>query len=73
MAFPKKLGVNGSELHRTTSLMSHITKLMKQILMNRGRSRIRPEIGHEQRGFVKMIRMISEKALQMQKELHLFL
>ena len=80
IALPKRAGANECELHRTISLMSHITKLTLRITMNRARSRIRPEIGKEQCGFVQdagtrnaifMIRMLSERAIEMQKDLHL--
>ena len=80
IALPKKPGANECGLHRTISLMSHITKLLIRILMNRARSRIRPEIGQEQCGFVKdtgtrnalfMIRMLSERAIQMQKNVYM--
>ncbi|MGX9987587.1 reverse transcriptase domain-containing protein [Soonwooa purpurea] len=80
IALPKKPGANECELHRTISLMSHMTKLIIRILMNRARSRIRPEIGQEQCGFVKdtgtrnaifMLRILSERAIQVQKKLYL--
>ena len=80
IALPKRAGANECELHRTISLMSHITKLTLRIIMNRARSRIRLEIGKEQCGFVQdagtrnaifMIRMLSERAIEMQKDLHL--
>ena len=60
--------------------MSHITKLILRIIMNRARSRIRPEIGKEQCGFVQdagkrnaifIIRILSERAIEMQKDLFL--
>ena len=75
IALPKKPGATECELHRTISLMSHMTKLILRIIMMRARSRIRPEIGREQCGFVEdsgtrnsifMVRMISERAIEMQ-------
>ena len=53
IALPKKPGATECELHRTISLMSHMTKLILRIIMMRARSRIRPEIGREQCGFVE--------------------
>lgn len=74
IAMPKKQSANECELHRTISSMSHVTKLIIRILMNRVCSRIRPDIRHEQCGFVKDTRTrnrISERAIQMQKYVHL--
>ena len=34
IALPKRAGANECELHRTISLMSHITKLILRIIMN---------------------------------------
>lgn len=56
--------------------MSHITKLIIRILMNRARSRTRPEIGQEQCGFgarnaIFMLRMLSEREIQIQKDVYL--
>lgn len=60
--------------------MNHITKLIIRILMNRACSRIRPEIGQEQCGFVKdtgtrnmifMLKMLSGSAIQTQKNVYL--
>lgn len=42
IAMPKKPGANERELHQT---ISHVTKLIICILMNRAPSRFRPEIG----------------------------
>ena len=53
IALPKKPGAVECELHRTISLISHITKLIQRIIMERVQSRIRPEIGIEQCGFVE--------------------
>ena len=57
--------------------MSHVTKIILRILLMRARSRITPEIGMEQFGFVEdsgtrnaifVIRMITERAVEMQKD-----
>lgn len=71
IALSKKPNVNECE---------QSAKRIIQILMNRARSRIRPEIVQEQCGFVKdieirnaifMLRIIAERAIEMQKGLHL--
>lgn len=76
-ARPKKPSENKCELHRTIFLMRNITKLILKILINRNRSRINSEMGQEQCDAVKinttfMIRMLSEQAVPMQKDLYLF-
>ena len=72
ITLPKRPGAVECELPRTITLMNHITKLILRIIMERVCSRIRPEIGIEQCGFVEdsgmrntilMVRMISEKDL----------
>ena len=80
IALPKKPGAIECELHRTISLMSHVVKILLRILMKRARSKIRPEIGKEQFGFVEdagtrnaifVLRMISERAIEMKKDLYI--
>ena len=45
IAIPKKkLGTIECDQHRTVSLMSHLTKVMLRVLMNRMRNEILPEI-----------------------------
>jgi len=77
IALPKKLGAAECEKHRTISFMSHITKIILRILLLRARSRIKPEIGVAQFGFVEdagtrnaifVLRMITERAVEMQKD-----
>jgi len=79
IALPKKTGAIECELHRTISLMSHVIKILLRILMMRARSKIKPEIGKEQFGFVKdagtknaifVLRILSERAIEMQKDLY---
>ncbi|GFO08463.1 LINE-1 retrotransposable element orf2 protein [Plakobranchus ocellatus] len=53
IALPKKPGATECELHRTISLMSHITKILLKIIMLRIRNKIKPEIAEEQCGFVE--------------------
>ena len=77
IALPKKPGAVDCDQHRTISLMSHVTKIILKILLQRARSRIAPEIGIEQFGFVEdagtrnaifVLRMITERAVEMQKD-----
>ncbi|GFS15743.1 LINE-1 retrotransposable element ORF2 protein [Elysia marginata] len=53
IALPKKPGATDCELHRTISLMSHVTKILLRVVMMRIRSKIKPEIADEQYGFVE--------------------
>ncbi|GFO16201.1 endonuclease-reverse transcriptase [Plakobranchus ocellatus] len=80
IALPKKDGATECELHRTISLISQVTKILLRIVMMRVRNKIRPEIGDTQCGFVEgkgttnavyMLRMIIERALEMQKDIYL--
>ena len=77
ITLPKKPGAVDCDQHRTISLMSHITKIVLRVLLLRARSRITPEIGDEQFGFVEdagtrnaifVLRMITERAVEMQKD-----
>ena len=80
IALPKKPGATECESHHTISLMSHITKILLNILMARMRNKITPEIAEEQFGFVKdkgttnaiyMIITLTERAIEIQKDLYL--
>ena len=80
IALPKKPGATECESHRTISLMSHITKILLNILMARMRNKITPEIAEEQCGFVKdkgtrnaicMLRTLIERAIEIQRDLYL--
>ena len=80
VTLPKRPGTIDCELHRTISLMSHVTKILLRIIMMRSRNKIRPEIAAEQCGFVEgkgtanaifMLRTIIERALEMQTDLYL--
>ena len=80
IALPKKPGAIECELHRTISLMNHITKILLRIIVLRTRSRIRPEIGKEQCGFMQdtgtrnaifmVLRVISESDSNAGRHLH---
>ena len=80
IAVPQKPGEIEFELHRTISLMSHITKNILRAIMTRIRSRARPEVGIKQCGFVEdagtrnaiwMLRMLSERAIEIQRDVYL--
>ncbi|GFN99673.1 serine/threonine-protein phosphatase 6 regulatory ankyrin repeat subunit b [Plakobranchus ocellatus] len=80
IALPKKPGATECELHRTISLMSHVTKLLLRIIMMRVRNKIKPEIPEEQCGFVEgkgttnaiyILRTLIERALEVQKDVYL--
>ena len=79
IALPKKPGATDCELHRTISLMSHVTKLLLRIIM-RVRNKINPEIAEEQCRFVEgkgstnaifILRTLIERALEIQKDVYL--
>ena len=81
ITLPKKAGATECELHRTISLMSHVTKILLRIIMMRVRNKIRPEIAEEQCGFVEgkgttnavyMLRMVIERAKEVQKDISMF-
>jgi len=80
ITLPKKAGAVDCDQHRTISLMSHVTKIILRILLLRARSRIKPEIGIEQFGFVEdsgtrnaifVLRNILERAVEMQKDVYM--
>lgn len=64
------------------SLMSHITELIIRIQMNRACNKIEPKIGkkknvwacsgHGSKKFCFIIKMVSGRTLQIQKELYLY-
>ena len=49
---PKVKGIAKCEKHRTISLMSHVTKLVLRVIMNRIRGRTLSEISEVQYGFM---------------------
>ena len=53
IALSKRPGAAESELHRTISLISHMTKILLRIIMMQVRNKIRPEIADKQCGFVE--------------------
>ncbi|GFS03869.1 RNA-directed DNA polymerase from mobile element jockey-like [Elysia marginata] len=77
---PKKEGATECSLHRTISLMSHLTKFLLRIIMAGIRGKLRPEISNNQFGFVEdrgtrnvifTLTMIIERAIEMKKDLYL--
>ena len=78
ITLPKSPGATECELHRTISLMSHITKLLLRVLMNRMRKSVRPEISRTQFGFVPdkgtrnaifTLSMLMERCIEVQQDL----
>jgi len=78
IALPKKRNAMECENHRTISLMSHTLKLLLRIILERCRSKIRPEIAPYQYGFMPdrgtrnaifILRMLSERSIQHQQSI----
>ena len=78
ITLPKKPGATKCELHRTISLMSHLTKLLLRVLLDRLRGRTAGEVA-EQYGFtpdkgtrnaVFVLKMLAERAVEMQKDVY---
>jgi hypothetical protein len=81
IALPKKSGTTECELHRTISLMSHVTKILLKILMMHMKNKIRPEIEKEQYDFMTdkgtrnaifFLRMIIERSIEVKHDIFLF-
>ena len=77
---PKKDVATEGGMHRTIGLMSHLTKLLLRILMERMRSKLKPEISNSQFGFMAdkgkrnaifTLSMMIERAIEMKKDLYL--
>ena len=82
VTLPKKAGTTKCELHRTISLMSHMTKVTMNILLQHMRGRTKGEISEEQFGFMPdkgtrnvifMLRMIKERCVEMQKDVYIYI
>ena len=80
IALPKKPGAVECELHRTISLMSHVTKLILLVLLQRIRRSVTPEILYVHCGFVKdkgtrnatfILRQLVERSIEHQQDMHL--
>lgn len=79
VAMPKKPGATKCENFRTISLMSHLTKVVLRVLLNRLRGRTAGEVAEEQYGFMPdkgtrnaifVLKILSERAIEMQKDLY---
>lgn len=73
VALPKKPGGTDCKDHRTVSITNHALKMLLNIVINRIRSKLRPEIYDEQFGFMPdhgtrnaifILRMLCERAIQ---------
>ena len=80
IALPKKPGATECELHRTISLMSHVTKILLKILMMRMKNKITPEIAKEQYGFMTdkstrnaifILRILIERTIEVKHDIYL--
>ena len=80
ITLPKKAGTTECELHRTISLMSHITKLMLKVLIKRMKRPIRQEIADVQCKFTEgkgttnaifIMRNLIERSIEVQKDIFL--
>jgi len=79
ITLPKVSGTAKCEKHRTISLMSHITKLVLRVVMNRVRGRTLHDIAPEQYGFMPdkgtrnaifVLRRLTERAIEKQKNIY---
>jgi len=52
ITIPKVAGTLKCEQHRTISIINHKAKIILRVIIERMRSKIRPEISEEQLGFV---------------------
>ena len=77
---PKKDGATECGMHKTITLMSHLTKLLLRILMQSMRSKLRPEISNSQfrfmaykgtRNAIFTLSMMIERTIEMKKDLYL--
>ena len=77
ITLPKICGIAKCEKHRTISLMSHITKLVLNVLVNRHRARSLMEISQLQYGFMPdrrtrnaifVLRRLVERSIKKQKD-----
>ena len=79
ITIPKVKGTAKCEKHRTISLMSHVTKLVLRVIMNRIRGRTLSEISEVQYGFmldrgtrnvIFVLRRIVERMIEKQKDVY---
>ena len=80
ITLPKVNGVTKCEKHRTISLMSHITKLVLRIVINRIRGRTLQEVSPEHYGFCQIkeqkinakfvLKILVERSVEKQKDVN---
>ena len=79
ITIPKVKGTATCEKHRTISLMSHVTKLVLRVIMNRIRGRTLSEISEVQYGFMPdrgtrnaifVLRRLVERMVEKQKDVY---
>ena len=79
IALPKKAGTRKCQEHRTISLISHVTKLLCMVLVNRIRGKSVTEVADVQYGFmsdkgtrnaVYVLRRLVERALERQRNIY---
>ena len=82
VTIPKVNGTPQCEKHRTISLMSHVTKLVLRVIMNRTRGRTLSEISEVQYGFMPdrdtrnaifVLRRLVERMIEKQKDAYVCL
>ena len=80
IAIPKKPGTVECKEHRTIALMSQVGKVILRVIGRRIKRRIMENVDEKQYGFRKgkgtrnaifVLRMITERAIEMQKDLYL--
>ena len=80
IAIPKTPKAVDCDKHRIISLMSQMTKVLLRILLNRARNKIKDKVSEVQYGFrpgkgtrnaMFIVRMMAERAIEMQKDLYL--
>ena len=80
IALPKKPGTTDCKAHRTISLMSHVTKIILRVILNRNKTTIREKLSDEQFGYkpgkgtrnaTLCLRAIIEKCIEKQKDLYI--
>ena len=81
ITLPKASGTAKCVKHRTINLMSHVTKLVLRVLMNRLRAMSLMEISQVQYGFMPdrgtrnaifVLRRLVDRSIQKQKDIHMF-
>ena len=79
ITIPKVKGTAKCEKHRTLGLMSHVTKLVLRVIMNRIRGRTLSEISEVQYGFMPdrgtrnaifVLRRLVERMIEKQKDVY---